>query len=111
MRRTKRLWIVLIVLALLSPLGLIIPARFGAGSAWGEWSAEELRRIAGCVPSHLGRLSTLWRAPVPDYALPGQERALCGSYILSALLGAAVVCAAALLIGRMLRRKDDSDAS
>jgi len=107
----RKLWIALAALILLSPLGLIIPAKLGAGSAWGEWSAEELKTLVGYVPSQLGRLGGLWKAPLPDYSLKGQERPLCGSYLLSAVVGVALVVLAALLIGRLLRRKDGTDAA
>lgn len=105
----KRLWIGLIALAFLSPLGLILPAKLGAGSAWGEWSAEEIKVLTGFIPAHLGRLSNLWQAPMPDYALKGQDEsglaALSISYILSAVLGVAFVCVAAFLLGGILARR------
>ena len=111
----RKLWIAVAALVLLSPLGLIIPAKLGAGSAWGEWSAQELKALVGYVPSQLGRLSGLWKAPLPDYALKGRENAglrpLCGSYLLSAIVGVALVLLAAFLVGRLLHRKDDTDAA
>jgi hypothetical protein len=112
----KRLAIILLVLAVLTPLGLIVPAHFGAGGAWGEWSGEELQKLVGYVPSGLHRLEDLWKAPLPDYALPGQEHAplhvLCWSYILSAVVGVGAIVLVTLLIGRLLaRREQPPDAS
>jgi len=106
-----KLWIGLAVLIALSPLGLIIPAKFGAGSAWGEWSAEELDKLVGYVPAGMSRISELWNAPLPDYALKGQEsapmHALSLSYILSAVLGVAAVVGLTILIGRILARREE----
>ena len=106
-----KLWIGLAVLIALSPLGLIIPAKFGAGSAWGEWSAEELDKLVGYVPAGMSRISELWKAPLPDYAFKGQEsapmHALSLSYILSAVLGVAAVVGLTILIGRILARREE----
>jgi hypothetical protein len=115
-RTMKGLIIGLVVFAVLTPLGLLVPAHFGAGGAWGEWSGEELQKLVGYVPQGLHRLEDLWKAPLPDYALPGQEHAplhvLCFSYIFSAVVGAAVIIAVTLLIGRLLaRREQPPDAS
>jgi len=114
-RTVKRLWIGLLILVVLSPLGLYLPARFGAGSAWGEWSAEEIRKLVGYLPAGMARLSDRWQPPLPDYALKGQENAplhaLGLSYVLSAVVGGAVVVGLTLLIGRALARREQPDAS
>ena len=110
----KKLWIGLAALIVLSPLGLIIPARFGAGSAWGEWSTEELDKLVGYAPGGMSRISELWKAPMPDYALKGQEsaplHALSFSYVVSGLIGVAIVVALTLLLGRVLTRRENDDA-
>ena len=115
MKATTKLWIGLAALVMLSPLGLILPAKFGAGSAWGEWSGEEMEKLVGYLPSGMSRLADLWKAPMPDYALKGQEKAplsaLSASYILSAVLGVAVVAGVAILLGKALARRERSDAS
>ena len=58
---------------MLSPLGLLLPAHFKAGSAWGEWGADEMQKLVGYVPKGLEKLSSLWNAPMPDYAFKGWE--------------------------------------
>ena len=102
----------MIALILLSPLGLILPAKLGAGSAWGEWSSEEIRKLVGYVPKGMSKLGELWKAPMPDYALKGQENApvhtLSVSYIVAGILGAAVVAALAILIGKLLAHRENS---
>lgn len=91
-------------IALLTPLGLYLPAKFGAGSAWGEWSAQQIGRVAGYVPSGLAAAEGRWHALLPDYSLPGRHSApllaLCLSYILSAFVGIGVL----LMLSAALRR-------
>jgi len=51
-------------------------------------------------------LSSLWRAPIPDYALPGDESqtGLVAAYILSAVIGV-VICGGVLyLIGKKVAK-------
>lgn len=95
-RHIKHLWIGLVVLALLSPLGLFLPERFKAvEGAWGEWNAEELgKRLESVVsrpssvvrdesvadderrntddhsrfvPAGFQKLADIWIAPLADY--------------------------------------------
>ncbi len=78
------LWIGLAVIAVLTPLGLL-----AAGTAWGEWGANELKDMLGFVPQGLDRLEGLWSSPWPDYSLPwlGEK----SGYILAAFVGIALV--------------------
>lgn len=114
-RLATRLALGLVALVLLSPLGLYLPAKFAAGSAWGEWSAEEIGKLAGFVPRGLERLGSVWHAPLSDYAFPGQESASIGAlsaaYVVSGLLGVAIVAAIALLLRRALARKEEDELS
>jgi cobalt/nickel transport protein len=109
----RKLWVGLLILALLTPLGILLPQWLGAGSAWGEWGAEELRGLVGYVPAQLARLGNLWHAPLPDYASPGAEGASTAAqsawYIVSALVGAGAVAGLALLLGRWIAHKERSD--
>jgi cobalt/nickel transport system permease protein len=110
-RRTLgRLALAICALVVLSPLGLYLPARFGAGSAWGEWSAGEIERLSGYVPAGLKNLGSLWRAPLPGYALTGHESASLFLrsllYIASGLIGIAVVFGIILAIRKGLARRE-----
>ncbi|MFA5393979.1 MAG: PDGLE domain-containing protein [Candidatus Ratteibacteria bacterium] len=111
MKITTKLWIGMAVLIVLSPLGLILPDRFKAGSAWGEWGADEMQKLVGYVPNGLAKLSTLWNAPMPDYAFKGWEEKglphLSFAYIISAVLGIAIISVAAWFIGKVLTKKGD----
>lgn len=79
-------WVALIVLVLASPLGLLAP-----GTAWGEWSTEQLARMGlKAVPQGMQSLSGLWGAPLAGYHLPALGNASLG-YLLSALVGILVI--------------------
>ncbi len=115
MKGHTKLWIGLGILILLSPLGLILPAKFGAGTAWGEWSTEEMHKLIGYVPAGLAKGSDRWKAPMPDYATKGkQEPSLkkqSSEYILSAVLGVSVVAGVAVLLGKALAKRENSTPS
>jgi len=108
-RTTRKLWIGIFILVLLSPLGLVLPALFGAKGAWGEWGALQIEKLAGFVPEGMKRLAGRWKAPLPDYAVPGQGQGLAGSgfgYVLSAIVGVATVAGLMYLLTKLLVRKD-----
>ena len=86
LRKLRWLWVGLAVLAVASPFGLL-----AKGSAWGEWSVEELTKHGlQSIPAGLEKLSTLWGAPLAEYNVPVFGNANAG-YILSALLGIVLV--------------------
>ncbi len=109
MKLTVKLWIGIAVLIVLSPLGLLLPEHFKAGSAWGEWGVDEMLKLAGYIPKGLAKLSSLWQAPIPDYAFKGWEEKglphLSFAYIISAVAGIALVSVLAWLIGKILTKK------
>ncbi len=113
MKTATKLWLWLAVFIACSPLGLILPAWFNAGSAWGEWSADEIQKMMGYVPSGMSTLTNLWEAPMPDYAFGTQQNAsistLSASYILSGLVGVVLVVALSTLVGKALVRSDDNE--
>ena len=96
-RISRRLWIGLGILILLTPLGLI-----ASGGAWGEWGADELLKIFGSVPEGLKGLSHLWKSVFPDYTIPGLKGPVASvfGYILSAFIGTAVILLSAFVISR-----------
>ena len=109
MTTTKKLWISIGVLALLSPLGLIIPSLFGSGGAWGEWGAEEFNKLIGYVPEGMQKLAHLWKSPLKDYAVPGHAQGLARrglGYVLTAFIGIALTAGFAYLIASVLGRKN-----
>ena len=106
-RPLRWLWAAIGVLILLTPIGALAP-----GTAWGEWSAEELDSLVGYVPADFERLGSLWKAAMPDYATPGVSNTLLG-YLIAAVVGTALVVGVAWGIGALLARRsgDDADAA
>jgi len=104
----KKLWIGLFVLAILSPLGVILPEKFKTGGAWGEWGPEELEKLIGYVPEGLKKLSGLWKAPVPDYNFGGEAASMAVkviSYVASGILGILAVAGAIYVISKLIAKK------
>ena len=99
MKPTTKLWIVLGVLVLLSPLGLL-----ASGTAWGEWGADEFSDMLGYVPRGLARFGAIWSAPLPDYSIPGVGDV--PGYILSAVVGIALVALVTWGLGRLVARRE-----
>ena len=105
---TKKLWIGIGVLVVLSPLGLIIPALFGAGGAWGEWGNDTIEKMIGFLPEGMKRFADSGKAPLPGYAVPGQGKGLINEsfgYLLSAIIGIALAAAIMFLLAKLLVRK------
>jgi len=98
------LWAALAGLILLTPIGVLSP-----GTAWGEWSAAQLKSVLGYVPTGLGKVGSLWTASVPAYAPPFIANPLVG-YLVAAVLGSALVVGVTWVVGRLLSRKDDTPA-
>ena len=110
MKITTKFWVGLGVLVALSPLGLLLPEHFKAGSAWGEWGIDEIQRLAGYVPVGLEKLSSFWSAPIPDYAFKGLEgksiASLSFAYIFSAIIGVLICVGVVLILGKFLSKKE-----
>jgi cobalt/nickel transport system permease protein len=92
----KALWIGLIGLILITPIGLLAP-----GTAWGEWGTEQLSGLGlSFIPKGMAQLSGLWSAPLPDYDLPALGNPIL-AYILSAVVGILVVAIVVWLFIRL----------
>lgn len=104
MRTINKLWIGIAILVMLSPLGLLLPERFKAQAAWGEWGIEEVNNLVGYVPKGLKKISSLWNSPMPDYTFKGWEEkglpSLSFAYIISAIVGILAVVAVVYLLAK-----------
>jgi hypothetical protein len=101
----KKLWIGLIGMALLTPLGIYLPKIAGSDEAWGEWGAETIAKMLGYVPESMKKIANIWKAPVPDYNFGGEggsSGVQAAWYMLSALIGIFVVVLVIYCITRML---------
>jgi hypothetical protein len=104
-----KMWVGLAVLALLSPIGIILPDKFKAGGAWGEWGPDEIEKMLGYVPQGMKEVAEKWRAPLPDYDLKGWDQMGLGmqslGYIFSAVVGMAIIVAVIILLGKIATKE------
>jgi hypothetical protein len=101
----KKLWIGLLIMALLTPLGIYLPEKFRAGDAWGEWGTDKIHELLGYVPAGLKKMADLWKAPVPDYNFGGESAAFGSqviSYVISGIIGIAAAVILIYLISKFL---------
>lgn len=110
MKTITKLWLLIIILIILAPIGLMLPEYFKAGAAWGEWGIDEIRQLAGYIPRGLERIASLWNAPMPDYAFKNWDKkplpAMSLAYIISAVAGILVIVIVMLAIGKFLAKKE-----
>jgi cobalt/nickel transport system permease protein len=112
-RTTRGLWASVALLMLLTPLGLL-----AAGVAWGEWAAsdysnpamrQQMAAASGSsappieAPRGLARLAEVWTAPMPGYA-PHVMRSEAFGYVMSAMVGVALIILSFLLLGWIAER-------
>lgn len=110
----RKLWLILAIVLVITPLGI-----FTAGSAWGEWSAQDFenpgarREMAAAsrhqappsqVPKGLQRLSSLWTAPISGYAPRFVKNAYFG-YFASAMTGVGIIILFVLFLSRVFRAR------
>lgn len=105
--KIKPVYGLIATLICLSPLGLL-----AAGTAWGEWGADEISEVAtagsnlGYVPKGMEE-GFNFNALMPDYAIEGLPDKL--GYILSAIAGVAILIIIFRLIASM--KKDNKSIS
>ena len=100
---TKKLWYALIVLIIFTPLGLL-----AQGTAYGEWSSEDLQAKIGFIPNGMAKFADKWQALLPDYSVPGLESSFFKSalgYIFSAVVALLIILAITVVIGSLQKRK------
>jgi cobalt/nickel transport system permease protein len=108
----RPLWITLGLLLVLTPFGLL-----AGGVAWGEWQASDFSDPAArqaiatasrgeappaATPAGLGRLASVWTAPLPGYAPPLLRSPAVG-YLLSGMFGTGLVVLAVAAMGAVMR--------
>lgn len=106
-RFQKKLWIGLLIMALLTPLGVLLPETFKAEEAWGEWGLEKFEKLLGYVPEGLRKWADLWKAPIPDYNLGGEGASTTVqtiSYVASGLLGIGICTFVVYVISRFIAK-------
>ncbi|SPF53760.1 nickel and/or cobalt ABC transporter, permease subunit MN [Candidatus Desulfosporosinus infrequens] len=95
----------LIVVALLTPLGLM-----ASGTAWGEWGGKALQAQLGFVPSGLEKLGDFWNHVLfKGYGITGFDQTFWQQalgYIISAFFALLVIGSIGLFIQRMVRKSE-----
>jgi hypothetical protein len=88
-RFKKKIFIWLIVLAVCSPVGLLLPQFFHADRAWGEWDVGSIGEKKGYLPEGMAKRAAIWKSPIPDYKM--KEKATLPEqsfhYIISGIVG------------------------
>ena len=105
----KKLWLWLFLMAFLSPLGIILPERFNAQDAWGEWGIDAVDKLLGFIPEGMKKTADLWVAPIPDYSFGVENAALATnivSYIISGLVGIFITSLVMIIIATLLFRHE-----
>jgi len=101
----KKLWGGLLIMALISPLGILLPEIFNSGDAWGEWGMVTLEKLLGYVPEGLKKYVELWEAPVQDYNFGGENTSIAVqviSYIASGIIGILLVALVIYMISKQV---------
>src|SRR5574340_521981 len=104
----RRLWIGLFIMALFTPLGLLLPKKFAAGEAWGEWGTDKLAKLIGYVPEGLKELAGIWKAPLSAYNLGGENPSPAVQalwYVISGFLGILAGLATYLIL-RLIKKNE-----
>jgi len=105
----KKTLIFLIVLALVSPLGILLPKYFNSGEAWGEWSADTLKEQIGYTPEGIKKNSETWKAPLSEYTVNTEDKSILHQsfyYILSGIIGTGIALIITYIISKKLIRND-----
>jgi hypothetical protein len=106
----KKILIILLLLCLITPIGILLPAFFNTGDAWGEWSAQTVKELVGYVPKGLAKYTNIWKAPIAEYSVNREDLSIVhrsGYYLVSGIIGATVTYIIMLLISRLIIRNGE----
>ena len=95
--RLRPVYAMLVLMAVLSPLGLL-----ASGTAWGEWSNSELRRMLGYIPSGITS-GFSFKAILPSYTIPSLNNGPL-TYVICAMLGVSVILISFKLVTSYIRK-------
>ncbi len=110
-RRWESLWVGILAMIALSPLGLI-----AQGDAFGEWNAEDIRKVIfkvtgqSFVPKGMAHLQAMGYHPLSilqDYAQSGSSANVPG-YIGAGILGVSSILVVVTILGRRLTKSEQA---
>jgi hypothetical protein len=102
----RKLFLGLLALGLLTPLGIVLPKIFHAEGAWGEWDPEHLRGVLGYMPERFMKSAHIWHAPFADYGLSKDGACLASQlfwYFIAGLAGLSLIAVAVAVLARIVR--------
>ncbi len=106
--RWKKILPALGILALLSPLGLL-----AQGTAWGEWSVEEIQARLGFAPAGMEKLAGFWKPLLlPDYSIKGWDQTFwqqAVGYIAAAIGGLVLIMIIVLIVQKLMAKGEKKD--
>jgi cobalt/nickel transport system permease protein len=106
----NKLWGAIIGLVLLVPLGLL-----ASGGAFGEDSAEDIKKALGYVPDGLASLGGWFHALLQDYGIPNSPFAAEATdllhqsigYYAAAVVGIAIIAGLTIVVSRLVAARED----
>ncbi|MGB9678864.1 MAG: PDGLE domain-containing protein [Thermoanaerobacteraceae bacterium] len=96
----KKIYLIPIIIILLTPLGLL-----ASGSAWGEWSLDEIKSMVGYVPQGMSKFSDIINTLFKDYTIPGFNSTFVQQaigYIFSTIIGITFIFILFAILGRFM---------
>jgi hypothetical protein len=102
----RKLIVGILILALLSPLGLLLPGFFKSKEPFGETSADSLKKELGYIPGGMKKDEKIWRAPVKDYELGPDDKPLWKKsiiYLGSGFLGIGLIALGTLWLQKIYK--------
>ena len=105
----RKLIIGILILALLSPLGLILPSFFKSKESFGEASPDSLKKELGYIPAGMKKHEKVWKAPVKDYELGSTQKPLWLKsiiYLGSGLIGIGIIAAGTFWLQKIYRKDE-----
>ena len=97
-RSQKKLWVFVIILIIIAPLGII-----AGGTAFGEWSSSVLQALLGYTPAGIQGGEGLWNAPFVGYGFGNLDPNI--GYWISAIIGVGLIIGVLILLQKSLSRK------
>ncbi|HEX3039749.1 MAG TPA: cobalt transporter CbiM [Caproiciproducens sp.] len=104
-QRYKPVLLPFAALILLTPFGLL-----ATGTAFGEWSTEEIKAQLGYIPQGITAAADWWNSLLPDYTVPALGEGRFGAaagYVLSAAIGVLLIAALIFLTSKMVVKEQD----
>jgi cobalt/nickel transport protein len=105
----RKLIIGLLILAFLTPLGVILPDLFRSGNPFGESPSDSLKKELGYVPKGMAKEEKTWEAPAKNYSLGKNERPLWQRSLLyagSGLFAAGIIALGSLWLQKIYKKNE-----